>query len=324
MTYNQVSFIEDTLNGFMIQKVSFPVVYVIVDDASTDGEQELLYHWAKKHLNLNSVDAYIREVDYANILFGPYSGTPNMFFAILLLHNNLYNEPQRKLSYIAEWCDNAKYLALCEGDDYWIDPQKLQTQVDFLNNHQEYVLTCHRYKIFDYEKQEWKSDSNSYLFSGNEGISFGMDYKVWLAKTLSLLFRRDAMEEFNRRASNKRDTVLVYFLLKEGKAYCFNKIMGVYTLHFGSTCGKKSISENRKTAYEVSKYIYNIDKNKYARLRYYRNYMYALYHTKGKLLFEEKFEILKFISVPYFFLKEICDSIFYRIRLIGKANGAYV
>ena len=303
-----------------MQEVPYPVVFVVVDDASTDGEQELLYNWANQNLKLDYEYAYIKETGYAKIIYAPYNEEPNKYFAILLLHENLYNNPEKKLSYIAEWCDNAKYIALCEGDDYWIDPLKLQTQVDFLNNHQDYAVTCHRYKIYDYENKEWKADSNSYLFGDKDGITFGLDYKVWLAKTLTLLFRREAMGEFVKRATITRDTVLVYFLLKEGKAYCFNKIMGVYTLHYGSTCGKKSIAENRITAYEVSKYIYSIDKNKYARKRYYRNYMYALRYSKGRLLFREKFELMKFLSVPYCFLKELCDSISYRIKLRGKAN----
>lgn len=320
LTFNQAPFIENTLRGFIIQKVSFPVVFVVVDDASTDGEQELLYKWAHDNLDFCSDDAYIKEASYAKIIYAPFKGASNMFFSILLLHENLFNKPDEKLSYISEWCDNAEYWALCEGDDYWIDPLKIQTQVDFLKEHQEYAMTCHRYKIFDFEKQEWKSDSNSYLFGDKEGIDFGMDYKVWLSKTLTLLFRKEAISDYITNASIKRDTVLVYYLLKEGKAYCFNKIMGVYTLHFGSTCGKKSISENRMTAYDVSKYIYNIDKNKYARQRYYRNYLYALYHTNGKLLFRERFDILKFLSVPYYFLKEVCDSLLYRIKLKRKTN----
>ena len=321
MTYNQVSFIKKTLNGFVIQKTSFPMVFIVVDDASTDGEQDVLKKWANDNLNFTYEDAYNRETDYARIIYAPHKDNSNMFFVILLLHENLYNKPIRKLSYISEWSDNSKYIALCEGDDYWTDPLKLQMQVDFLERHGDYSLTCHRYDIFDYENNTFISDGNSFLFQDKDGISFGLNYKVWLAKTLSLVFRRDAMDEFSRRAtSNMRDTVLVYFLLKQGKAYCFNKVMGVYALHFGSTCGKKSVSENRVTAYEVSRYIYLIDKDKYARKRYYRNYMYALYFTKGKLLFDEKFDLIKFLSVPFFFLKEIADSIYYRIRIKGRAN----
>ena len=72
MTYNQRPYIEDTLKGFVMQQTTFPVVYVVVDDASTDGEQELLFNWAHKNLNFGSDDAYIKETGYAKIMYAPF------------------------------------------------------------------------------------------------------------------------------------------------------------------------------------------------------------------------------------------------------------
>ena len=67
MTFNHKSFIEETLRGFAMQQTTFPVVSVVTDDASTDGEPELLRTWAADNLDLTAADACERDTDYAHI-----------------------------------------------------------------------------------------------------------------------------------------------------------------------------------------------------------------------------------------------------------------
>lgn len=138
MTYNQAAYIEDTLHGFAIQETTFPVVYIIVDDASTDDEPNVIKRWASRNLSSNGGSIW-SDVPYGSLAVAPLKDKPNQLFVFLLLHENHYQSGngKRRLEYIAEWCDNAKYHAICEGDDYWIHPMKLQKQVVFMEENSD-------------------------------------------------------------------------------------------------------------------------------------------------------------------------------------------
>lgn len=139
-TYNHAQYIEDTLRGFCMQETTFPVVYCIVDDASTDGEQEVLKTWAETHLDLSQPKETQRKTDYGELIVAKQKEKANQLFVILLLSENHKQVGRSKLQYLLKWIDNSKYLALCEGDDYWIHPRKLQMQVVFLETNPNYGL----------------------------------------------------------------------------------------------------------------------------------------------------------------------------------------
>ena len=167
-----------------MQETSFPVVYCIVDDASTDGEQDILHTWAKSNLVSNEV-LLSRKLDYGELISGNLVKNPNLFFVILLLYENHYKK-KSKLPYIKEWNEAAKYCAICEGDDYWTEPRKLQMQVDFMEAHPDYVM-CHsdyglttgRYRN---SKMHYEPDDNYFLYNLNVGLHVG---------TLTSLYRAE-------------------------------------------------------------------------------------------------------------------------------------
>lgn len=141
-TFNHSSFIESALNGFAMQKTTFPCVYIVIDDASTDGEPEVLRRWAESNLALEVDNGGTCEQKPFGEKYVAYlKNNPQLLFVIILLSENHHGK-KSKNPYFAEWVDNAKYQALCEGDDYWINPQKLQKQVEFMESHPDYVL-CH-------------------------------------------------------------------------------------------------------------------------------------------------------------------------------------
>jgi len=135
MTYNQAPYIEDALNGFTMQKTTFPFVCCIVDDASTDGEQEVIVNYLNEHFDLvdNKVARHEETDDYV-LTFARHKTNLNCFFAVLYLKYNHYKK-KSKTPYLAQWHDNAKYIAMCEGDDYWIIREKLEEQVGYMENH---------------------------------------------------------------------------------------------------------------------------------------------------------------------------------------------
>lgn len=114
VTYNHRDFISDCLNGFLIQKASFNFEIVINDDASIDGTQDILKDFQKK-----------------------YPGK----FTVIYQKENQWSKGIKPNHIIQN--ARSKYIALCEGDDYWTDPYKLQKQVDFLEANEEYVMSFH-------------------------------------------------------------------------------------------------------------------------------------------------------------------------------------
>ena len=149
LTYNQAPYILDTLDGFAMQQTTFPFVCTIVDDYSSDGEQEAIQRYIEQNFDLSDANiAYQRETEYAHITFARHKTNLNCFFAILYLKYNHYSLKRNKLSYLAEWLDDVDYAALCEGDDYWIDPSKLQKQVDYLDAHPDCGLVNTQAKVY--------------------------------------------------------------------------------------------------------------------------------------------------------------------------------
>ncbi len=115
ITYNHEAFIRDCLNGFVMQKTDFPFEILINDDASTDKTAEIIREYEKKYPHL------FRCVYQTENQWGKKNAWNDILFPMI----------------------RGKYVALCEGDDYWTDPLKLQKQVDFLETHPDVSVCFH-------------------------------------------------------------------------------------------------------------------------------------------------------------------------------------
>lgn len=141
-TFNHAKFITDTMNGFTMQQTSFPFVCTIVDDASTDGEQEVIKQYVEDNFDFSEGSAaFNKETDYVFITYAQHKTNKNCYFAVLLLKENHYSQKKSKMLYLKEWRDLCEYEALCEGDDYWIDSNKIQMQVDYMDTHPRCGMT---------------------------------------------------------------------------------------------------------------------------------------------------------------------------------------
>lgn len=265
-TYNQAPYIEETLHGFMIQETTFPTAYLIVDDASTDGEQNLLTKWADEHLLSKNAEQNWEEMPYGKLLIAPQKENPQSLFVLLLLNENHYQhgKDHLKLTYISEWNSNAKYLAICEGDDYWIDPHKLQTQVDYLEKRPYICFSCTRCKELNQKNGELRLLPNYYFdnetnnekelfeFSRTDAFSH-----TWFTKTLTFLYRKDCVDAaFPLQFRYYRDVHMVYMLLSKGNGVCHSIVSGVYRLNESSTFGGKSNLEKVRQNYLVYEELY--------------------------------------------------------------------
>lgn len=139
MTYNHAEYIKEALNGFAIQETSFSYVCVVVDDCSTDGEQEVIREWMRSGCQENLIR--MEETDLFFLFVVRHKNNENCTFAFYLLKQNLFRDIERKESIIESWRLRSKYEAICEGDDYWTDSRKLQKQIDFLEKNPNYSAT---------------------------------------------------------------------------------------------------------------------------------------------------------------------------------------
>ena len=162
-TFNHVNYITDTMNGFTMQQTDFPFVCCILDDASTDGEQEVIRKYLEEHFDLEDKSVVRNEEtnDYT-LTFAQHKTNKNCYFAVLYLKYNHHNIKKPKDPYIAEWNDTVKYIALCEGDDYWTHQEKLQMQFDALEAHTDYSMICSRTKRFSVTQKCFLSDNICY------------------------------------------------------------------------------------------------------------------------------------------------------------------
>lgn len=135
-TYNHVGYIQEALNGFAIQKTKFPFVCVIIDDYSTDGTQGVIKDWMTAECDMGKIKQV--DLELSTLFVVQHKDNKNCTFAFYLLKQNLYKESEKKEKLIEPWVLHVKYQAICEGDDYWTYPNKLQEQVFFLENHREY------------------------------------------------------------------------------------------------------------------------------------------------------------------------------------------
>jgi glycosyltransferase involved in cell wall biosynthesis len=117
ITYNQKPYIARAIEGALQQQVRFATEIIVGDDGSTDGTREIVLRYQRKH--------------------------PGLVRAITSDRNLGAHHNSRC---VREAC-RGKYMALCDGDDYWTDPGKLQKQVDFLEAHPAYSLCCHGVEV---------------------------------------------------------------------------------------------------------------------------------------------------------------------------------
>lgn len=237
ITYNQANYITDTMDGFCMQQTDFPYICCIWDDASTDGEPEVIRKYVAEHFDLKAPDAEQLETDYAHITYARHRTNRNCFFLVFYLKENHYQKGMeyKKIEYAEPWIKNAPYFALCEGDDYWTDVLKLQRQVDYLNTHLECGLV--------YAKARRYSQKDK-VFVGEWGRL--QDYESLLFKfsdipTLTAMYRGNLAREYDRSRQFDPlwpigDVPLWLWFMYKSKVKFLDEYVGVYRMLEQSAC----------------------------------------------------------------------------------------
>ena len=242
MTFNHAPYIEDAMKGFAMQKTDFPFVSLIIDDASTDGTQRIITNFLNKYFDKSSIRE--EETNDAHITFAIHKDNPNCHFLTVLLKYNFYSIKKGKTPLVKDWYENPPYRALCEGDDYWTDPQKLQRQVDILNSHSDYTMVCCRAKMYSEKNKAFRKKDNYCRYG--DGVLNSKDIirrGGYYIPTCSILYRTDVRRNgfpIYGRKSPVGDYPTQIWLAMKGKVYYFDSPMVVYRVDNPSAwSGKK-------------------------------------------------------------------------------------
>lgn len=251
ITYNQEEFIAECIEGMVNQKTDFSFEIVIGEDCSTDGTRAICKQYKEKY--------------------------PELIRLIL---------PESNLGMMGNWINTinsceSKYIAICEGDDYWIDENKLQKQVDFLENNPDYTLCS----------------TASQLLAQIYGHYYNVDIKKdtlttrdlleedWGIMTATIVFRKDALQmpDWFKKVKNG-DYSLQLLVSLNGKIKCLSNYTSVYRQHAGGI-------SNSLTAFNQATWL-----------------LYLLWEfneqTKGKYLPEIKTKIKRVYKNQLRFAKE--------------------
>lgn len=231
VTYNHENYLSQCLDGFLSQKSTFTFEILVNEDASSDKTPNIL-------------KAY--ETSFSSLFHCVYQ------------KRNQFNE-QNTLTNELFPIARGKYIALCEGDDYWSDPNKLQKQIDFLENNPEYVMCHHWQKIAKknkdllWEEKPWdRSSENGYPLKFDFDISEVFKFSV-RPQTRTMVFRNVFKENplpdwFHNIKYG--DVALSFLLGKHGKFKFIDEDMAVYRI---SGEGLSSIF-NSKSGYITGNY----------------------------------------------------------------------
>jgi glycosyltransferase involved in cell wall biosynthesis len=208
ITYNHESYIAEALEGFLMQQTKFSYEILIGEDQSTDKTRGVI---------LSYMDKYPGRIR-------------------LLGHDKNMGAIRNQLSLFAE--AKGKYIAMCDGDDFWTDPSKLQKQVDFLESHEDYVICCHHTEVINDQNETvyLKKNPQSLEFSYGD-VLVGKREETRICSLM--MHNLESITNIGRMdwyfESHGSDTLLkLYAIAVTGKKiYVMPEVMACYRWHAG-------------------------------------------------------------------------------------------
>jgi len=246
ITYNHELFIKDAIEGVLMQQTSFPKKLIIGEDCSSDNTRSICEEYQKRFPHI-----------------------------IELLPSNRNIGMTANFIRTLQAC-KGKYIAICEGDDYWNDPNKIQKQVDFLDKNEDYIL-CHHDAIV-YE-ESGRGLTNDRIMNLDSEIDHTTEDLVALNRvsTLTVVFRNNFIKEYPDYFFSfiTADWPLWIMLSKYGKLKYLPFIGSVYRVHNNSVTSIKRAS--------------NIITRRKNMIRFYNGYVYIFQNLKS--YFDGKYDI---------------------------------
>lgn len=251
ISYKQEKYIRTAIDSILNQKVNFKYELLLADDCSPDNTMNILKEYKKKYPNIIKILERKKNLGASNNLLDACFKT------------------------------KGEYITILEGDDYWCDNNKIQTQVDFLDKNKEYIAVTHL--------QEWRNSQNVVIdytprFIKKDRDITLKDYLHGFSFSSSATLHRNIFlnEELNEEITyiHKLDPIVgdsqkCFFLLTLGKIRLLCKPMMVY--RFVNTSGESNYNSTHNRM-DLTKSIINI----YTKLNDYYNNKYNFYY---KLLY---------------------------------------
>lgn len=289
--FNHEDYLRECLDGIVMQQTDFAFEILIHDDASTDKSVEIIKEYVDKYPHL----------------FKPIYQKENKFSKGISIWKDI-QFPRAK----------GKYIAICEGDDYWTDPLKLQKQVDYLEAHPDCVLCFTNADVIsDSEKER-----SMYDHLEERDYSAIELYKKWSIPTTTVMWRNILnypIETFKDVYFG--DIFLFLNLATKGKVHCINQKTGVYRRNEGGVSFQMSLSKAKRL---IKQYLFMTQHfAEYSDLVEYSKYCvqvycwYIMYESDASI--QEKFSYLRLerkMKKAKIFTK---STIFYCLNTIKKA-----
>lgn len=223
ITYNHEPYIRQCLEGFVMQKTNFRFEAIVHDDASTDGTATVIREYAEK---------------YPDIIKPIYET------------ENQYSKHDGSLQRIMSAHMRGKYIAVCEGDDYWIDPFKLQKQVDFLEANPEYGLVFGKVKLYIQ-----KSECYAKREFGKEISCVKSLFRTNTVPTPTVLYRKELYDRYQKNVDVSGwllgDYPLWLYISLHSNIHFVNKPLAVYRVLADSASHSTSIEKRERFIHSV-------------------------------------------------------------------------
>lgn len=253
-TFNQEKYIEKAIKSFLMQKTDFTFEVVLHDDASTDGTRDII----KKY-----------EKEYPDIIKPIYET------------ENQYNKNARITLDISLPAARGKYFAICEGDDYWVDPYKLQKQVDYLESHPDCTLCIHNALQVNSEDKQI-----GYVRTTEADSEIPVEDVIrrggGMCATNSIMSRTELMKDVpDFYKDHSIDYFLQIYLSICGKTFCFSDVMSAYRVNADNSW----TSRMRKNKNMMKNHYLRVV-NSLKKLNLYTNYKYQKVIEQKVLEFE--------------------------------------
>jgi glycosyltransferase involved in cell wall biosynthesis len=230
ITYGHEKYIREAIEGVLMQECNFEVELILANDCSPDSTDKVIQDILNNHPRRSWIKYFKHEENLGMM--------PNFIFSL------------KK--------GEGKYVALCEGDDYWTDPLKLQKQVGFLEDHEEYSICWTKYDKVDYLGN--LIDKNIPIFDQSLADvtlnNFFNNYRTW---TLTTVFKASVLKKYDfAKFKYPKDNTLFFAAINNSKGRVLDFNSACYRIH-DSGIWSSSTNLNR---YLADFYNYNEIKNK--------------------------------------------------------------
>ncbi len=236
ITFNHEKFIRDAIEGFLMQETTFPVEIFVHDDASTDATADIVREYAEKH--------------------------PQLFWTVLQIENQ-FSKGKRRIffEYLAQ--QRGELIALCEGDDYWSNKNKLLRQTSLLDRNPRLALCHHRVTVMSNQETLYEKPAQRYRTQTIRGVSLAQENFI---QTCSVMVRKQYCPKpsANLQVNALGDWPLFAWAVQYGDIGYIDTPMAVYRLHETNMWVHKPQHERQNITNDMKRQLVKALKKKHA------------------------------------------------------------